>query len=339
MATMPQRVDVVVLDGVMASSLSVTLDVLATANRLAARAGVTTGVPFECRVLATRGRSVLTGSGRRFGIDGTLDRRRPSSLVVVPGLGLATPADVVASLARPATQRVIDYLRVAYRRGGTVAASCSSTFLLAESGLLDGQTATTTWWLTAFFRERYPAVTLVTDRMVAVSGRTICAGAALAQLDLMLHLVARHAGPALARLCARYLVLDDERPSQAPYMVLEHLARSDDLVARADVWIRANVAKPFRLRDLAQAVAASPRTLNRHFHAVVGTSPLRFARRIRTDVARNLLETTNLSVDTVAGRVGYSDVPAFRRLFRRHAGVTPGAARRERRRRAIDRAH
>jgi transcriptional regulator GlxA family with amidase domain len=331
---MTQHVDVVVLDGVMASSLSVTLDVLATANRLAPRVlGAGAGAPFECRVLSTRGRSVLTGSGHRFGIDGTLDARRPSSLVVVPGLGLAEPDDVLAALARPATRQVIDYLRAAHRRGGTVAASCSSTFLLAEAGLLDGQTATTTWWLTPLFRDRYPSVTLVTDRMVTVSGRAICAGAALAQLDLMLHLVAREGGTGLARLCARYLVLDDERPSQAPYMVLEHLARSDDLVARADTWIRANLAQPFRLRDLAQAVAASPRTLSRHFHAVVGTSPLRFARRIRADVARNLLETTNLPVDTVAGRVGYSDVPAFRRLFRRHAGVTPGAARRERRRR------
>src|SRR5688572_25299089 len=210
---MTQRVDVVVLDGVMASSLSVTLDVLATANRLAPRVAPTgSGVPFECRVLSTRGRSVRTGSGRRFGIDGTLDPRRPSSLVVVPGLGLAEPGDVLASVARPATRQVIDYLRAAHRRGGTVAASCSSTFLLAEAGLLDGQTATTTWWLTPLFRERYPAVALVTDRMVTASGRTICAGAALAQLDLMLHLVARHAGTSLARLCARYLVLDDERP-------------------------------------------------------------------------------------------------------------------------------
>lgn len=115
-------------------------------------------------------------------------------------------------------------------------------------------------------------------------------------------------------------------------MVLEHLARSDDLVTRADTWIRAHLGEPFRLTELAKAVATSPRTLNRRFHAVVGTSPLRFARRIRGDVARNLLETTDLGVDDAAGRVGYSDVPAFRRLFHRHAGVTPAAARRGRRR-------
>lgn len=326
---MTKRVDVVVLDGVMASSLSVTVDVLATANRLAKRAGIASP-PFACRVLSTQPRFVVTGSGHRFGVDGGL-AGRPSSLVVVPGLGLAERDDVLASLRRSATRRVIDYLREAHRRGGIVAASCSSTFLLAEAGLLDGGPATTTWWLTSFFRERYPKVELVTDRMVTSAGRVVCAGAALAQLDLMLHLVARQAGAELARLCARYLVLEDERPSQAPYMVLEHLARSDDLVTRADAWIRAHLGEPFRLTELAQAVAASPRTLNRRFHAAVGTSPLRFARRIRGDVARNLLETTNLAVDDVAGRVGYSDVPAFRRLFRRHSGVTPSAARRARR--------
>jgi transcriptional regulator GlxA family with amidase domain len=328
MATATQRVDVVVLDGVMASSLSVTLDVLATANRLAPRVGAPRP-PFTCRVLSTNPRFVATGSGHRFAVDGVL-AGRPSSLVVVPGLGLAERDDLLASLRRPATRRVIAYVREAHRRGGIVAASCSSTFLLAEAGLLDGGPATTTWWLTPFFRERYPAVELVTDRMVTTAGRVVCAGAALAQLDLMLHLVARQAGAQLARLCARYLVLEDERPSQAPYMVLEHLARTDDLVTRADAWIRAHLDRPFQLTELAKAVATSPRTLNRRFHAVVGTSPLRFARRIRGDVARNLLETTTLAVDDVAGRVGYSDVPAFRRLFRRHAGVTPGAARRAR---------
>jgi transcriptional regulator GlxA family with amidase domain len=320
---------------VMPSSLSVTLDVLHTANRLATRATrANARGPFAWAVLSTRRSYVVTGSGHRFGVDGALGDRRPHSLVVVPGMGLAEPEEVMAALHSPAARQAIAYLRDAHRRGGIVAASCSSTFLLAEAGLLDGQSATTTWWLTPLFRERYPAVSLVTDRMVTTSGRTVCAGAALAQLDLMLYLVGRYAGSRLARLCARYLVLDDDRASQAPYMVLEHLARNDDLVARADTWLRANLASPFRLRELARAVATSPRTLNRHFHKVIGMSPLRFAQRLRTDVARNLLETTNLPVDEVAAHVGYTDTAAFRRLFRRHTGVTPGAARRQLRSRA-----
>jgi transcriptional regulator GlxA family with amidase domain len=314
----------------MASSLSVTLDVLAAANRLAARQPQAVARrPFSWTLLSTRKSWVTTGSGHRFGVDATLDGRRPRSLVIVPGLGLSAPDEIEAMLRSREAQAVMAYLRAAHRRGALVAASCSSTFLLAEAGLLDGGTATTTWWLASFFRERYPAVDLVTDRMVVASARTVCAGAALAQLDLMLYLVDRFAGASLARLCARYMVLDEARASQAPYMVLEHLASSDDIVARADAWVRANLGSPFRLPDLAHAVGASPRTLNRHFHAVVGMSPLRFARRLRMEAARNLLETTNIPVDALADRVGYTDVAAFRRLFRRYLGVPPGAARRE----------
>ncbi|MBI5505072.1 MAG: helix-turn-helix domain-containing protein [Deltaproteobacteria bacterium] len=110
-------------------------------------------------------------------------------------------------------------------------------------------------------------------------------------------------------------------------MVLEHLTRNDDLLARADTWIRAHLALPFRLSELSRAAATSPRTLHRRFHTVLGMSPLRFAQRLRMDVARNLLETTTVPVDEIASRVGYADVAAFRRLFRRHIGLTPGTAR------------
>jgi len=106
-------------------------------------------------------------------------------------------------------------LVAAFESGAALAASCASTFLLAEARLLDGRRATTTWWLAPQFRDRYPDVELMTDRMVVADWPIATGGAAMAQMELMLAVVDRFAGPGLARACANHLLLD-ERRSQAP---------------------------------------------------------------------------------------------------------------------------
>jgi transcriptional regulator GlxA family with amidase domain len=87
--------------------------------------------------------------------------------------------------------------------GAALAAGCASTFLIAETGLLNNRRATTTWWLGPLFRERYPTVELLTDRIVVPDWPIATGGAAMAQMDLMLAVVGRFAGPSLAKACAK----------------------------------------------------------------------------------------------------------------------------------------
>jgi transcriptional regulator GlxA family with amidase domain len=112
-----------------------------------------------------------------------------------------------------------------------IAAACTGTFVLAESGLLNGCEATTTWWLSPLFRQRYPHVKLDAHRIVVSSGSALTAGAALSHLDLALWLI-RNSSPELAALVARYLVFDT-RLSQSAYAISDHLAHSDPLVERS----------------------------------------------------------------------------------------------------------
>jgi transcriptional regulator GlxA family with amidase domain len=168
-------------------------------------------------------------------------------------------------------------------------------------------------------------VRLERDAMVVEDRNRVTAGAALAQLDLMLHLIARAASPALASLVARYLVVD-ERPSQARYIVPSHLARSSNEVTAAERWVREHLSRPFGIPELARAVGTSPRTLARRIAEATGSGPLAFVRRIRVDAARHLLSTTRLSVDAVAARVGWEDSASLRRAFARF-GERPTDAR------------
>jgi transcriptional regulator GlxA family with amidase domain len=207
-------------------------------------------------------------------------------------------------------------------KGALIAASCSATFILAEAGLLDGASATTTWWLMPFFAKRFPRVELCADRMVVDNGRVITAGSAFAHADLMLAVIARLASPSLSNLAASYLVLD-ARASQARYMVLEHLRSFDPLLRSLEAFITTNVHRQVKLPELARAAATSPRTLARRVEAAAGMTPRQFVHRVRVAHAAHLLETTKAPVEEVAASVGYADAAAFRRVFKRYAGESP----------------
>lgn len=317
----------VVLDGVADGALGVGLDVVTSAARLQASgrampAGRRT--TLHQRVVSPDGRPVRSGAGRAVAVDGALSARTVGlgDVLVVPGLSAATEGEIDRLLARPEVTRGVQVLARAAARGARIAASCSATFLVAAAGLLAGGTATTTWWLAPVFARRFPDVTVRADRMVVDGDRVLTAGSAFAHADLMLAVVARIASPGLAHLVARYLVLD-ERTSQARYMVLDHLRTADPALRAVEQFVTSNLDRQLTLAELAHAGAMSPRTLARRVHAGLGLTPLAFVQRLRVARAAHLLETTRLSVDEVAARVGYADAAAFRRVFHRHAGESP----------------
>lgn len=316
-----------VIDGVAESSLGVGLDIMTAATRLRA-AGLAKvpcrGEALRQRVVSLDGRPVRSGAGRTVEVEGALKPRGlgPTDVLVVPGVFAATERSIERLLAQDEIARAVELLARCSARGAVLAASCSATFLLAASGVLDGRRATTTWWLAPAFARRFSAVTLAAEHMVVDAERALTAGSAFAHADLMLAVLARVASPSLAQLVARYLVLDD-RPSQARYMVMEHLRVSDPAVQAAERFAAKHVTRQISIDELARAAAVSPRTLARRVRAGRGITPNELVQRVRVAHASHLLETTRASVEEVAERVGYADAAAFRRVFRRLLGQTP----------------
>lgn len=308
------RVWVLKLQEGMASSLAITLDVLETANQISVRGG--RRAPFEVRTVPVR-QSTRSGS---------FDFAR-GDLLIVPGLGVRSEAELMDSLATPAVRRAGRIAAEAQAAGASISGSCAGTFILAQAGLLSGRRATTTWWLAPTFHRLHPDVELIADRIVVADWPIATAGAAMAQMDLMLAVIARFASPGLSEACARYMLLD-QRQSQAPYMAVGFLAGRDEQIARAEAWARANIGRDFSMDELAAAACLSPRTFARRLATVCGMSPIKFAQRIRIEAAERLLETTRLSVDEVARRVGYAEPSTLRRLIRRESRPSPAELRR-----------
>ncbi|HXK10212.1 MAG TPA: helix-turn-helix domain-containing protein [Vicinamibacteria bacterium] len=305
------RVNVLALDGVFDLGLSAVLDAFQTANELIDMAGLSVA-RFDVRTVGVR-RTVKTSQGLSVPVQ-ALGSRTPDC-VVVPAIGFKTPGPLEAALGRPDVRDASEVLRHWAERGATMTAACIGTFVMAESGLLDHQRATTTWWLVPLFRRRYPGVVLDESAMVVQSGRFVTAGAALGHMDLALWLV-RGISPQLASLTAKYLIVDS-RPSQAAYAIVDHLVHSDDVVLRFEAWARARLARGFSLGEAARAVGTSKRTLARRMHAVLGRSPLSYFQSLRVERALHLLKTTGASVDEIATRVGYADGVTLRALLRR----------------------
>ncbi|MCV9960680.1 helix-turn-helix domain-containing protein [Pararhizobium sp. BT-229] len=309
------KIQVLALDGIFDTGLSTVLDVFTTANELAVMLSLDVA-PFEVAIVGLR-RKVRTSQGLAVPLAAKLD---PSAAdwLVVPAIGYKTPELLVPALGRPDIRDATRALAEGAASGTRIAAACVGTFVLAESGLLDRQTATTTWWLAPLFRQRYPAVRLDDGHMLIKSGNFVTAGAALGHVDMALWLV-RQVSPELAGLVARYLIVDS-RPAQSAYVISDHLAHADPLVERFERWARASLADGFSLDDAADAVGASKRTLARRMQQVLGKTPLSYFQDLRVERAVHLIRTSDKSLEQIAGLVGYADGVTLRALLRQRLG-------------------
>jgi transcriptional regulator GlxA family with amidase domain len=312
---MAMRIDVLAVNGVFDTGLAAVIDAFATANELAAAQGLAS-IAFDVTVVGLR-RHIRTKQGFTVPVS-PANGRDPADWVVVPAIGEKSPEPLLAALATPEVRAAAQLLRRWSDEGAQVAAACIGTFIAAESGVLDSETVTTTWWLAPLFRQRYPQVRLDDRRMLIRSGQVLTAGAALSHMDMALWLI-RQASPMLAATTARYLIVD-QRPTQSAYAMTDHLAHADPLVQRFERWARERLAKGFSLDEAARATGASKRTLARRINEVLGKSPLSYFQDLRVERAEHLLRTSRDDVEKIAAAVGYANGVTLRNLLRRRLG-------------------
>lgn len=310
---------ILVLPGAFASSVALTLDILSTAASFA--------TPVGCA--KPRWRVVSTDSTVRLSNGLTIDAKilpktvRPDgSTWVIPGLGLENRRAIKNRFEQPDALRAMEVLNGHARSGGTVAASCSAVFLLQAAGLLAGRRVTTTWWLAPLLQQLEPRAVVDADRMVIRDGTIVTAGAAFAQTDLMLHLLSTQFSPALADAVSRALLIDG-RQSQAQFIVPAMFADGNELIAKLVTRFESALPDPPSVSEMAAEFCMSDRTLSRRVRVATGRSTSALLQGVRLNKARMLLETSKLTVEQVAERVGYVDTTALRRLMRKVMGATP----------------
>lgn len=226
-----------------------------------------------------------------------------------------------------------DWVRACQRDGSVVCSVCSGTVFLAETGLLDGLEATSHWAAMPILRHYYPKVKLRPERVLCPSGtehRVITAGGPSTWTDLGLYLIARFAGETEARRMAKLFVIGDTSEGQLPFAAMARPRQTDDAaITEVQVWIANHYDCDQPVARMAQIAGMAERTFSRRFRKATGYGPVEYVQSLRIEEAKQLLETTQETMDEVAEMVGYRDLAYFRRIFKRSVGVTPARYRQQ----------
>lgn len=306
----PHRVVVLALDGVYPFELGIPSRVFGAAGGL-----------YEVVTCSVDGGPVRTNSDFSVTVEHGSEALRTADTVVLP------PFDT-ARVTRELRTEIADALAVV-PSGTRIVSICTGAFVLAAAGLLDGRPATTHWALASVFRSWFPQVDLDPDVLFVDDGDLLTSAGAASGVDVCLHLVRKDHGTAVANQVARACVVPPWRDGgQAQYIVQPVPGPDSSGTWATRQWALENLHEPLSLRELADHARMSLRTFARRFNEEVGMSPGRWLIQQRVDHARQLLESTDLAVDDIAGKVGFATGTSLRQHLHAAIGVTPLAYRR-----------
>lgn len=250
--------------------------------------------------------------------DRLLPEVRETDLIIVPAL----KGDMQQALAR--NRALLPWIVSHYQRGAEVASLCVGAFLLASTGLLRGKSCSTNWALANEFRAMFPDVNLVCDKIITEENGLYTSGGANSYWNLLLYFVEKYAGREMAVLCAKVFQIDIDRISQSPFMVFKgQRAHDDEPIKRAQAFIEHHVGETIRVDELASRFALSRRNLERRFKKATAHTVVEYIQRVKIEAAKNGFETSRKPIQEVMYEVGYSDVKAFRNVFRKITGLSP----------------
>ncbi|SDM50998.1 GlxA family transcriptional regulator [Allokutzneria albata] len=276
---------------------------------------------YAVRTCTLDGRPVRTDADFTIGVEHGPEALETADTVVIPPFDLTLvtgglPEPVAAVLAR-------------IRPGTRIVSICTGAFLLAATGVLDGRPATTHWCQSALFREMFPAVRLDQDVLFVDDGDVLTSAGAASGVDVCLHVVRRDLGSRIANGVARRCVVPPMRDGgQAQFVDQPVPDPAMTSTAATRQWALERLHLPLTQSDLAGHARMSLRTFARRFRDEVGVSPGRWLIQQRVARARELLEASDLSVEQIAGQVGFVTGTSLRQHLREALGVSPVAYRR-----------
>jgi transcriptional regulator GlxA family with amidase domain len=306
-----RRVAVLVLEGAKPLDVGIPAQVFTTRPSM----------PYEVRVCGPAVGLVTGGDGLSYAVANGLEALEWADIVFIPGYRFPDREDP--------PRAVLDALLAASARGARLAAISTGAFALAATGLLDGKRATTHWHYTHALASRHPSIRVDEHVLFVDEGAVLTSAGAASGIDLCLHILRSDLGVAAANHAARRLVAAPYRSGgQAQYVPRSVPEPLGERFALTREWALRHLEEPLTLEALARHAAVSPRTFSRRFVDDTGTTPMQWVMRARIDVARELLERSERSVEQIAADVGLGTATNLRLHFQRILGTTPSEYRR-----------
>ncbi len=218
----------------------------------------------------------------------------------------------------------IPWLVQQYKQGAGVASLCVGAFLLASTGLLKGKKVATHWVEADSFREMFPDVHLVPDKIITDEQGIYTSGGAYSWLNLVLYLIEKFAGRDMAIVCSKLFEIQIERNSQSAFMIFNpQKQHEDEVIKQVQEYIEKNYEEKISVDDLAMKFGLSRRNLERRFRKVTFNSIVEYLQRVRIEAAKQSLERNRENVNEAMYKSGYNDIKAFRTIFKKLTGLSP----------------
>ncbi len=211
-----------------------------------------------------------------------------------------------------------------YKNGSEVAAICTGAFLLASAGLLNGRSCSTHWAAADNFRAMFPEINLEAEKLITDERGIYTSGGAYSFLNLVLYLVEKYYDRRTAIYCSKVFQVEIDRNSQSPFMIFTgQKTHGDEIVRKAQLYIEDQLQERISMERLSSKFAVGRRNFDRRFIKATGNTPLEYAQRVKIEASKKAFESTRKTVAEVMYEVGYSDVKAFREVFRKITGLSP----------------
>jgi transcriptional regulator GlxA family with amidase domain len=243
---------------------------------------------------------------------------KKTSLIIIPSLNHNYEKSVKGN------KLLIDWIAKQYKGGAEIASICTGAFMLASSGLLDGKSCSTHWSVADNFRNMFPNVNLQTDKLITDEHGIYTNGGAYSFLNLILYLVEKYYDRQTAIFCSKVFQIEMDRQSQSPFTIFTgQKLHGDEMVKKAQAFIESNLREKISVEHLSSKLAVGRRNFDRRFYKATGNTPVEYLQRVKIESAKKAFETSRKTINEVMYEVGYSDVKAFREVFRKITGLSP----------------
>jgi transcriptional regulator GlxA family with amidase domain len=221
-------------------------------------------------------------------------------------------------------EALINWIAAQYKKGAEIASVCTGAYLLASTGLLDGKSCSTHWIAADNFRSMFPKVNLQTDKLITDENGIYTNGGAYSFLNLLIYLVEKKYDRQTAIYCSKVFQIEMDRQSQSEFIIFKgQKLHGDEMVKAAQTYMENHLQEKITAEHLSSRFAVGRRNFDRRFIKATENTPLEYLQRVKIESAKRTFETTRKTINEVMYEVGYSDVKAFREVFRKIMGMSP----------------
>lgn len=269
----------------------------------------------------------LAGISKKVNFDGGLFTAKPQTdihkiaktdLIIIPSL------NHTFQKAEKGNKILVDWIQKQYKNGAAVASICSGAFMLASSGLLDGKSCSTHWAFANVFRTMFPKVNLRLDKLITDENGIYTNGGAYSFLNLLIYLIEKYYDRQTAIYCSKIFQIEMDRNSQSAFSIFTgQKSHDDDMVRQAQAYIESKLGEKISVGHLSSRFAVGRRNFDRRFIKATGNTPVEYSQRVKIESAKKAFESSRKTINEVMYDVGYSDVKAFREVFKKITGMSP----------------